>query len=166
MLRSIKKLLDKTLEFVVMVCVGLLVLDVLWQVFTRRVLNNPSKWTEELAVILLVWVALLGAAVALGRGAHLGIDYFASKLSYKKRVFTEIISFVLIALFAIYVMVYGGFDLVRSTLELGQITPALGLKMGYVYLAVPVSGLFMLLYSIIGQVERVKAISNPSKEAK
>jgi TRAP-type C4-dicarboxylate transport system permease small subunit len=158
MLRSIKNLLDKTLEFVVMVCVGMLVLDVLWQVFTRRVLNNPSKWTEELAIILLVWVALLGAAVALGRGAHLGIDYFTSKLTGKKRILAEIVSFASIVCFSVYVMLYGGIDLVRSTFELGQITPAIGLKMGYVYLAVPFSGLFMLIYSLIGLVERVKVV--------
>ncbi|NIX00358.1 MAG: TRAP transporter small permease subunit, partial [Phycisphaerae bacterium] len=53
---------------------GVLVIDVTWQVITRFVLKNPSSWTEELATYLLIWVGLLGAAVALHRGAHLGID--------------------------------------------------------------------------------------------
>ena len=163
MIRQIKTFLDKTLEVVVMVCVGTLVLDVLWQVFTRKVLNNPSQWTEELAIFLLIWVALLGAAVALSLGSHLGIDYFVGKLSKTKRTITEIITFGLILAFAGYVMLYGGFDLVKSNLELGQVSPVFKVKMGYVYLAVPVSGFFMVIYSFLGLCERIQAVR--SKEA-
>ena len=160
MLRTIKRFLDKTLEFFVMMSVTLLVLDVLWQVFTRKVLNNPSKWTEELAIFLLIWVSLLGAAVAFGRGAHLGIDYFVQKLAKKKRQFTEIVVFALVLIFSLYVMVYGGCDLVKSTLAMEQISPVFGIKMGYVYVAVPVSGLFMVIYSVLGLSERIKAFSD------
>ena len=52
-------------------------------------------------------------------------------------------------------MVVGGIDLVTSMLELGQESPALRIKMGYVYLAVPVSGCFLTLYAVIGLVERL-----------
>ena len=77
---KLKNILDKSLEVLVMVAVAVLVIDVLWQVFTRFIMGDPSSWTEELATFLLIWVALLGSAVALGRGAHLGIDYFDGKL--------------------------------------------------------------------------------------
>jgi len=154
MVKAIKKILDSILEIFVITSVGVLVVDVLWQVFTRFVLKNPSSWTEELAIFLLIWVSLLGAAVALNRGAHLGIDYFVGKLSDQKRVYTEVVVFLCISLFSIFVMVIGGIDLVVSTLELQQVSPALGLKMGYVYLAVPISGFFLVLYSIIGLSER------------
>lgn len=154
-LRSIKKVLDRSLEFLVIVVVAVLVVDVLWQVFTRFVLKNPSTWTEELAVFMLIWVSLLGAAVALNRGSHLGIDYFVGKLSPKKRLYTEIFAFLCILIFSLTVMVFGGIDLVGSTLKLEQISPALGIKVGYVYLAVPISGLFLVLYSAIGMFERL-----------
>lgn len=160
MIRQVKSFLDKALEIAVAICVAILVLDVLWQVFTRKVLNNPSQWTEELAIFLLIWVSLLGAAVALSLGAHLGIDYFVGKLSRTKRIFTEIVVFALILAFAGYVMLYGGADLVKSTFELGQTSPAFGIKMGYVYIAVPVSGFFMVIYSFLGMCERIKAFSN------
>lgn len=164
MIRQIKTFLDKTLEVIVMVCMGILVLDVLWQVFTRKVLNNPSQWTEELAIFLLIWVALLGAAVALSLGSHLGIDYFVGKLSKGKRIVTEIIVFALILAFAVYVMLYGGYDLVKSTFELGQVSPVWKIKMGYVYLAVPVSGFFMVIYSFIGLIERIKAVRSHEED--
>lgn len=155
MLGLIKKILDRTLEVLVGVSVGILVMDVLWQVFTRYVLNNASEWTEELATFLMIWVSLLGAAVALNRGSHLGIDYFMSKLPPRKRLYTEVFVFVLIFLFSLFVMVIGGVTLVTNTLQRGQVSPALNLKMGYVYLAVPISGFFLVLYSLIGFIERL-----------
>ncbi len=161
MFASIKKNLDRLLEWLLIVVMAVLVVDVLWQVFARLILKNPSKWTEELAVFMLIWVALLGSAVALGHGAHLGIDYFVSKLPSRVRLCSEIIVFLCISLFSLLVMVVGGVDLVSSTLQLKQLSPALGVKVGYVYLAVPISGFFILLYSGVALVERVGGIFKP-----
>ncbi len=158
MFKSIKKVLDRSLELLVMVVVVVLVVDVLWQVFTRFILKDPSTWSEELAVFMLIWVSLLGAAVALNRGAHLGIDYFVGKLPPQKRLYTEIFVFLCIALFSFTVMILGGTKLVTSTLRLEQLSPALGIQVGYVYLAIPISGFFLVLYSVISLVERLDAL--------
>lgn len=162
---ALKKALDRLLEVLVMVVMAVLVLDVLWQVFTRLVLKDPSTWTEELAIFMLVWVALLGSAVALGRGAHLGIDYFVGMLPPRARLATEVLVFLAVAAFSLLVMVGGGIDLVASNLDLGQESPALRVRMGYVYLAVPVSGFFLTLYAIIGLVERLQGLKRESVEA-
>ena len=154
MLSMVKKALDRLLESIVVVVVAVLVVDVIWQVFTRLVLKNPSKWTEELAVFMLIWVAMLGSAVALERGAHLGIDYFTGKMSARVKLYTELFVFCVVAAFSFCVMILGGIDLVASTLQLDQVSPALGVRVGYVYLAVPISGFFILFYSGIALVER------------
>jgi TRAP-type C4-dicarboxylate transport system permease small subunit len=148
MLVKAKKILDKSLEILVTVSMGVLVLDVVWQVLTRYVLKNPSSWTEELATFLMIWVGLLGASVALNRGAHLGIDYLVTKLSPRKALYVALFVFTSIAVFSLLVMVIGGSQLVLRTLITKQVSPALGLKMGYVYLAIPISGLFLVIYSI------------------
>jgi len=153
--KTIKNILDRTLEILVMIVMAALVIDVSWQVFTRLVLKNPSTGTEELAVFMIIWVALLGSAVALNRGAHLGIDYFVGKLSIRKRICTEVFVFLCVALFSLCVMVIGGTSLVASTLNLGQVSAAWNIKIGYVYLAIPISGFFLVLYSVIGLVERI-----------
>ncbi|HBG28746.1 MAG TPA: hypothetical protein DDX75_16805 [Phycisphaerales bacterium] len=155
MFKLIKKILDHSLEILVMIFMAALVIDVTWQVFTRLVMKKPSTGTEELAVFMIIWVALLGAAVALNRGAHLGIDYFVGKLSLRKRIFTEVFVFLCIGLFSLFVMVIGGGSLVLRTLELGQVSPAWDIKIGYVYLAIPISGFFLVLYSVIGFSERL-----------
>ncbi|MBU0639271.1 MAG: TRAP transporter small permease [Planctomycetes bacterium] len=153
--RRLRRVLDTGLEGLLAIVMTVLVVDVTWQVFTRYVLNNPSSWTEELATYLMIWVGLLGASVALRRGAHLGIDYFVSHLSPRKRAATEVFAFLITGLFSVLVLGIGGARLVLQTLERGQTSPALDLKMGHVYLALPISGFFLALYSVEALLERV-----------
>ena len=155
MFAKVKKILDRSLEVLVTVSMLVLVVDVVWGVFSRYVLRAQSAWTEELATYLMIWVGLLGASVALNRGSHLGIDYFAMKLSPKKRLYTELGVFFCVALFSLLVMVIGGIKLVSITLQTNQVSPAMGIKMGYVYLAMPISGAFLVLYSAEFFVERI-----------
>ena len=158
MFAKVKKILDCALEVLVTISMTVLVVDVVWQVFTRYILRDPSDWTEELATFLMIWVGLLGASVALNRGAHLGIDYFTLKLSPRQRLWTELFVFFCIALFSLLVLVIGGVRLVSITLQNNQVSPALGLKMGHVYLALPISGFFLVLYSVEFFMERIVAL--------
>ncbi len=50
---------DTITKYILVLLMGLLVLDVVWQVFTRYVLNSPSIFTDELARSLLIWVSFL-----------------------------------------------------------------------------------------------------------
>lgn len=136
------------LEQCVVLIVAALVLDVLWGVFSRFILGAPSRWTEEVATFLLIWVAFLGAAVAFSREEHLGLDYFVKKLDHEAQWLLALIVQCLVIAFTTAVMIFGGYILVSETLQAGQVTPALGLRMGYVYLAVPLSGLFINLFSL------------------
>ena len=67
--------------------------------------------------------------------------------------------FALVAVFSALVMVGGGIQLVTRILATQQVSPALGLKMGYVYLAVPISGFFLALYSVELCVEILVALA-------
>lgn len=49
-------------------------LAVSWQVFGRYVLNSTPTWTEALSIQLMGWFILLGAAVGVREGYHLGFD--------------------------------------------------------------------------------------------
>jgi TRAP-type C4-dicarboxylate transport system permease small subunit len=163
--RKIKHGLDRALEALVAVVMAVLVVDVIWQVFTRYVLRAPSSWTEELATFLMIWVALLGASVGLNRGAHLGIDYFVQKLPARWRLLTEVLVFTCTGLFSLLALTIGGATLVVRTLHLEQVSPALGIRMGYVYLALPISGFFLTLYSAQFLVERVAGLVRGSSVA-
>jgi len=148
LLLKIKQGLSKLLDWTVIFLVAVLVLDVLWGVFSRYVLGAQSRWTEELATILLIWVSLLGASVAFASKAHLGVDYFVGKLDPGAQKLIESAVLTIIILFTAFAFVGGGFTLVSKTLAAGQLLPAMGFKVGYMYLAVPISGLFIILFSV------------------
>lgn len=144
----IGKLLNKTLEWTLVVLMALMVLDVTWQVFTRFVLRDPSSFTEELATFLLIWIGLLGASYAYKTRSHLGIDILLLKAQGKRRATMEIFIHTIVSLFAIIVMVFGGWKLVSLTYELNQISAAMGISMGTVYLVLPIAGLLIVYYAI------------------
>ena len=155
-MRVLKKGLTKGLELFIVVTMGLLVVDVVWGVFTRYALGEQAKWTEELARFLLVWVALLGGAAAFGTKAHLGVDYFANQLHPDARKLTAVVSHLVVLFFAGAVLLLGGTRVVSEALILEQTTPALGWKMGYVYLALPISGSFVILYTLENLMETLR----------
>jgi len=140
--------LVRLLEVAIIVALGFLVLDVVWQVFTRFVLRSPSRWTEELATMLLIWVSVLGASLAYARKAHLGVDALVNRLDAPSRRLVEIAAHALVAFFAVSVLIAGGMTLVTRTLSLRQLSPAMGIEMGYVYLVLPISGVFFLIFAI------------------
>jgi TRAP-type C4-dicarboxylate transport system permease small subunit len=171
-IRQARLALTWVIERMVMTVMGILVVDVTWQVITRYILNHPSSWTEELATILMLWVSFLGAAIGFARRSHLGVDYFTGLLPERRRKIIEIAGYVIIAFFAAAVLCYGGYRLVYLTLKTNQVTPALGLKRGYVYMALPISGLFITLFMVEMMIERiagysgknVQAVSDPEKK--
>jgi TRAP-type C4-dicarboxylate transport system permease small subunit len=126
---------------------ALLVIDVTWQVLTRFILPQPSYFTEEVARFLLIWISLIGGAYAYKLHSHLGFDLFVRNLAEQKAVFIYRLCCVLVAIFAIWVLIVGGGNLVWLTWLLGQHSPVLNVPMAFIYLAIPISGGLFLLYS-------------------
>lgn len=145
---------DRGLEAVLALLMAGMVLNVLWQVFTRFALRDPSSVTEELARFALVWVGLLGAGYGFGRRLHLAVDLLAGGLTgTAARARLELAIQVCVSVFALSVLVAGGGLLVRLTLGLQQTSAALGVPLGYVYLALPLSGLVVLFYAALAIAE-------------
>lgn len=171
-LLKFKKWMTTTLNWGLIIAVLLLVASVVWGVLTRSlgsmvvsISNNTgwepwnwlptgqAKWTEELARFLLIWVALLGGAVAFGTKGHLGVDYFVGKFDAEARKLMAVVAHLIVLFFAGSIFLYGGWRVVSDTLTMEQTTSALQWKMGYVYLALPIAGVFMVLYTIENLIE-------------
>lgn len=156
-LGTCKKRMTQMLNAALIGAVALLVFSVCWGVFTRYVLRSQAEWTDELARFLLIWIALLGGAVAFGTKGHLGVDYFVGKLHPEGAKIMAIIGQVIVLFFSVAVLLIGGSQVVRNTLAMQQTTPALGWKMGHVYLALPISGVFVILYTLENLIDILKA---------
>ena len=155
------KALTKVLAAMLITSMALLVLDIVWGVFTRQVMNQQASWTEELARFLLIWVSLLGGAYAFQAKAHLGVDYFVGKFAPGVAKGVAVFSLLLVVFFAVAIFLVGGSKVVYYSLLYDQVTPALGWKMGCVYLAIPISGFFMLLFTLENLRE---VIETPAEE--
>ncbi|MCO6046262.1 TRAP transporter small permease [Aeoliella sp. ICT_H6.2] len=161
-LKSFEQVVVRVLEWAVILLIVALVLDVLWQVATRFVLDDPSKWTVELARYLMIWLAMLGTAVGFARREHLGLDYFRQQLHSDAQQPVEILGQLVIIAFASWVLLGGGTRLVAEVLASGQTTAALGVPMGAVYLATPIAGACILLFSVIDLLEVVASSQPPA----
>lgn len=153
---KIKNIVDEVLKKILVFLLSVMVINVLWQVYTRFILDNPSTFTEELARYLLIWLGLLGSSYVVGIKKHLAIDFVINKVSKTKRKFIEIFIYVALLLFGFFVMVVGGGKLVLLSLYLKQTSAALEINLGYVYLVLPLSGLLIIFYSIINIIVAIK----------
>lgn len=114
----------RLLEWLLVIGMALLALDVLWGVLSRFLLGQQSRWTEELAIFLLMWLSLLGAGLVYGEHGHLGVDYFVGKLDPAARKLSELCSEALVCFFTCFALVGGGWTLVSTTLADGSLSRA------------------------------------------
>jgi TRAP-type C4-dicarboxylate transport system permease small subunit len=139
---------NKILELTLVSIFALLVLDVLFQVFSRYIIGESFTWTEEFARFSLIWMTILGAAYLNAKREHLSMDFLYEKFSVANKRKASILIEVFVLLFALIVMVIGGGNLVYTTLHLEQLSGTLRIPLGYVYAIMPFSGLLIMCFSI------------------
>jgi TRAP-type C4-dicarboxylate transport system permease small subunit len=144
-LRTLASQLLATLSVVVF---AVLVVDVLWGVFTRYALGHQAPWTEEFARLLLVWLSMLGTALAYAHRSHLGVDVLLVSLAQPARHLAALAIYLLVLAFAAGVMVYGGSTLFLERLDAGQVMSTLPMRKAWMYLAIPVAGLLTSVFAL------------------
>lgn len=128
---------------------ALMLVSVVWQVFTRYILGAASDFTDELARYLLIWIGTLGAAYISGKKMHLAIDLLPKSLSGKANYRLNVIISLFVMVFALSVMIIGGSRLVYITFVLGQTSATLQIPLAYVYSILPISGLLIIYYKVL-----------------
>ena len=145
---ALRKKVDMILGHALVIIMAIMVVNVLWQVFTRFIVGNPSSFTDELARYLMIWLGILGAAYVSGRNMHVAIDVLPLRCDDKTQRKLKRIVYVLIIAFALFAMVIGGLRLVYITSVLDQHSPALQIPLAAVYFAIPLSGALIIYYKI------------------
>jgi TRAP-type C4-dicarboxylate transport system permease small subunit len=148
--------LDKIVAWMLITLMGLMVLNVSWQVLSRYVVQNPSSFTDELSRYMLIWLGMLGAAYVAGQNQHLAIDILPNKLSGKPKIKLLVLINSLVLLFALIAMVLGGSNLVFITYILEQKSATLQIPLAYIYTIIPISGLLVVYYQIFQIFNHIK----------
>ena len=152
-LTKIRKGMNFLLSRIAAVLLSIMTLLVLYQVFTRYVLNNPAAFTEELVRYSLIWTGFIGAAYAFSTGEHMALTLVINKLDDKKKRALQTVIDLLILLFALFVMTIGGVKLALSAQKV--YSALLGIPRSLVYAMAPISGVFIIIAQIINIYEDV-----------
>jgi TRAP-type C4-dicarboxylate transport system permease small subunit len=155
---AIKHRVDTTLGWALAALMGVAVVNVVWQVASRYVVQSPSPYTDELARYVLIWLGLFGAAYGAGQRMHLAIDLLPQKLTGGPKHLLGMLIEAVVFSFALFVMVFGGLRLVALTLMLEQTSAALQVPLGYVYLALPLSGALIMFYATLFFLDHLRAL--------
>jgi len=150
---TIKKIMTKLLAAIATILLSVMTLLVLYQVFTRYILNSPAAFTEELVRYFLIWTGFIGAAYAFITREHMCLVLVRDNLKPEQKRMLMIFIDVLILVFAIFVITIGGFKLAMSAQKV--FSALLGIPRSLVYAIAPISGLFIIVAQIINIYEDV-----------
>jgi TRAP-type C4-dicarboxylate transport system permease small subunit len=115
------------------------------QVVFRFILKMPLAWSDELATFSFVWFALLGAAIAVREGGHIGVDALVRVLPKDAQAWVAVSSLLLVQIFLLCLIKFG-LDLLMRIGD--QRSSGLQIHVFWVYLALPVSAALMFLHSV------------------
>ena len=100
----VKRGMTKLLAAIATLLLSIMTLLVLYQVFTRYVLNSPAAFTEELVRYFLIWTGFIGAAYAFITREHMCLVLVRDSLSPDRRRILMTFIDVLILVFAVFVI--------------------------------------------------------------
>lgn len=154
---KVVRFLDENLEkLICVVCLALMSILIVLQVFFRYVLNNSLSWSEELARYLFIWMIYIGISYGVKMDKHICVDAVYSFMPKGVKKWYAIVAYILFLVFAIAV-VYFGILVVGMQISSGQVSPAMGIPMQYIY-AAPVVGMVLTAFRLIQKViEALKA---------
>jgi TRAP-type transport system small permease protein len=145
--------LDRLEHFVVRLNQGLVIalmasmaVLVFANVVARYLFNFSVIWVEELTQVQMIWVAYLGAGLALREGRHVAVDTTQDLLPTPLRRLLRQLIAIALALFLLALFVLG-LQIVAFTWT--QETPVLGISAGVPYLAVPLGAAALLLHLLL-----------------
>jgi TRAP-type C4-dicarboxylate transport system permease small subunit len=120
------------------------------EVFFRFALRHSLSWSEELALLMFTWIVLLLGSVGVREGFHVRVSLLIDLLPAGARLVLERLILALLMLFGL-AMAYSGWDMVARNWD--QVAPATRYPLPFMYGAVPVMGLLIVLHASVRLVQ-------------
>ena len=133
-------------QWLVIGLMGTMALLVFVNVVSRYVFNYSIIWVEELTQYQMIWIAYLGAGLALREGRHVAVDSLQDLLPAPLRRFVRLLIWFAIAAFLVTLTILG-FQIAAFTWN--QETPVMNIPTGIPYLAIPIGAAVFLLHAIL-----------------
>lgn len=145
---SIVKVLDfseKFISYVAMIFLVIMILIVCTTVFTRYIFNYTFRWSDEVALLMMIWFGFIGLALGVKNSVHLSIEFFMSLIPDKYQKYIYRLENILVGIFGWFMLKYG-YQLFMRT----KVTrlPATQWSRGLLFIMLPISGILVLIYSL------------------
>jgi len=154
-IRKIVQGMNRVLEGICVVLLACIVVAAVLQVFTRKVMGNSMVGTEEFARYCFIWMSCMGASLCLTNGSHASVSIVKDRLKGKGRHWHGIFCH-LIVMIVCYVMIRYGWELLGIVSR--QSSPTIGIPMNYVYGALPISCVCMMISALARIIEEIASI--------
>lgn len=156
-IETIKGWVDRIISAVLIFIVAAMTTLVTYQVVVRYLFDSPSAISEVLSRYAFIWLILIGSAYVFGLREHMAISFVKEKFSKKMQIYVDMFTEFATALFALTVMLYGGYSTVSR--QMWQLDSALQIPMGVVYLAIPISGVLILFYFLYQELALLQRLN-------
>lgn len=143
--KLMKKIIDRTFLFIENICKILLIVQIISVtivVVGRQVFGRTPVWGEELTLFSMVWMSLLGATILLKNDGHIAVTALDVYLPGKVIKALDLLSYLFLGFYAVIMVIYG-IKLVELTGL--NMMPALKIKSSWLYAAMPVSAVAMVV---------------------
>jgi len=130
----------------VLSAIGLVLMTAIigWQVFGRYVLGTSPSWSEQSALVLMIWYVTLAAAAGVREGFHIRIVIFENQLHGRAKIFVRCLNHVVVLSCGLAMAIWGG-DLVAKTWS--HVIPSIGVPRGFAYMGLPISGVLIAVFA-------------------
>src|SRR5699024_3717684 len=137
-LMKIKKMLFRFIRWILTIMLIVLSLVIIAQIGARYLFHQPLVWSEELALVLMVWITFLGSAIILDEHNHISIDFLVEQFS--ERIQTLIITFGYFLILLLNIsFIIGGWRVVKSSAD--SVLPGMQISVGWLYGGIFVGGI-------------------------
>jgi len=144
-IRAIFSVIEKLFEYLSMGMLIAMVVIICYQVVMRYVFNRSPSWSEEVALVLMIWFGILSIPIGVKLHLHIGIEYIYNQFPKRMQWVVSRFVFLLITGFGL-VMIFSGIPLVKFMMR--STLPATKLPSAVKYIVVPLSGI-MLVYNAL-----------------
>ena len=128
-------------------------------VIARYVFRHPLIWSDELASILFLWLAMVGSAMAFKRGEHMRMTALVSKMAPARRAFFDLLATTAALAFLVVILPYAWEYAVEEAVML---TPALEISNSWRVAAMVVGFGAMAIFALL----RLLQVGKPRQVAK
>jgi len=153
-LTKLSNIIDYFCKILLGLALASLTVVVILQVFARSFLGFSYSWADELARYLLVFITFIGAGSALKHQKLASVTIFLTKVPQNISHLVLIVVDLLIIFFS-SIMIYHGVTTTFSHRIVNQVSPAMGLPMYWIYIVIPLGGLFMLIHTLSSLCDRI-----------